>query len=367
MDLTGIILFVVGFILGGGSIWFIRQSGVDSMQKNQDDLKQEFENISNKVFIDNQNQFLSLAKTEFEQLNKDSAKELDGKKELIDSTLKEMKQNLDNLSKNTIALEGQMKESKESVGKLTDTTSQLRQILSSSQARGQWGERMVKDILDFIGLVEGINYTQQSQMSDGRDRPDFTFLLPDEKVINMDVKFPLAHYEKYVAAESDAEKESEKKAFLSDVRNRVNEVSKRGYIDPKGSTVDYVLLFIPNEGIYAFLNQEDHDLIDFSLGKKILLCSPVTLYAILSLIRQAVSNFAMEKKAGEMQELVGVFKKQWDMFTGKVESMGKSLNALSNHYEDLKGPRLRELEKPMEKISELQLGQDRSKENMPIE
>ena len=154
MDLTGIILFVVGFILGGGSIWFIRQRGVDSMQKNQDDLKQEFENISNKVFIDNQNQFLSLAKTEFEQLNKDSAKELDGKKELIDSTLKEMKQNLDNLSKNTIALEGQMKESKESVGKLTDTTSQLRQILSSSQARGQWGERMVKDILDFIGLVE---------------------------------------------------------------------------------------------------------------------------------------------------------------------------------------------------------------------
>ena len=367
MDLTGIILFVVGFILGGGSIWFIRQSGVDSMQKNQDHLKQEFENISNKVFIDNQNQFLSLAKTEFEQLNKDSAKELDGKKELIDSTLKEMKQNLDNLSKNTIALEGQMKESKESVGKLTDTTSQLRQILSSSQARGQWGERMVKDILDFIGLVEGINYTQQSQMSDGRDRPDFTFLLPDEKVINMDVKFPLAHYEKYVAAESDTEKESEKKAFLSDVRNRVNEVSKRGYIDPKGSTVDYVLLFIPNEGIYAFLNQEDHDLIDFSLGKKILLCSPVTLYAILSLIRQAVSNFAMEKKAGEMQELVGVFKKQWDMFTGKVESMGKSLNALSNHYEDLRGPRLRELEKPMEKISELQLGQDRSKENMPIE
>jgi len=367
MDLTGIILFISGFILGGGFIWFMRQKGVDSIQKNQEELKQEFENISNKVFIDNQNQFLSLAKTEFEQLNKDSAKELDGKKELIDLTLKEMKTNLDNLSKNTIALEGQMKESKESVGKLTDTTSQLRQILSSSQARGQWGERMVKDILDFIGLVEGINYTQQSQISEGRDRPDFTFLLPDEKVINMDVKFPLAHYEKYIAADSDSEKEVEKKAFLTDVRNRINEVSKRGYIDPKGTTVDYVLLFIPNEGIYAFLNQEDHALIDFSLGKKILLCSPVTLYAILSLIRQAVSNFAMEKKAGEMQELVGVFKKQWDMFTGKVESMGKSLNALSNHYEDLKGPRLRELEKPMEKISELQLGQDQSGKGVQIE
>ena len=131
------------------------------------------------------------------------------------------------------------------------------------------------------------------------------------------------------------EKDSEKKAYLTDVRNRINEVSKRGYIDPKGSTVDYVLLFIPNESIYAFLNQEDHDLIDFSLKKKILLCSPVTLYAILSLIRQAVSNFSMEQKAGEMQELVGVFRKQWERFIDKVDAMGKTLNTLGGHYEDL--------------------------------
>ena len=357
MELSDLILFIVGFILGGGLIWFIRQKDVDSIQQNQDELKLEFENLSNKVLLANQEKFIDLASSKFSDLIKNSDKQLENKKELIDSTLKDMKDNLDSLSKNTAALEGQMKESKESVGKLTDTTSQLRQILSSSQARGQWGERMVKDILDFIGLVEGINYSQQAQVSDGRDRPDFTFFLPDEKAINMDVKFPLAHYEKYIAAESDLEKDSEKKAFLYDVRNHVNGVSKRGYIDPKGSTVDYVLLFIPNESIYAFLNQEDHDLIDFSLQKKILLCSPVTLYAILSLIRQAVSNFSMEQKAGEMQELVGVFRKQWEKFTEKVDAMGKTLNSLGNHYEELKGTRIRALEKPMEKIESLELGE----------
>ncbi len=357
MEISGLIFFILGFVLGGGLVWFVRQKDVDSIQRNQDDLKLEFENLSNRVLLENQEKFLDLASSKFSDLIQNSDKQLENKKELIDSTLKEMKANLDNLSKNTAALEGQMKESKESVGKLTDTTSQLRQILSSSQARGQWGERMVKDILDFIGLVEGINYSQQAQISDGRDRPDFTFFLPDEKAINMDVKFPLAHYEKYVAAESDSEKESEKKAFLTDVRNRINEVSKRGYIDPKGSTVDYVLLFIPNESIYAFLNQEDHALIDFSLEKKILLCSPVTLYAILSLIRQAVSNFSMEQKAGEMQELVGVFRKQWEKFIDKVDAMGKTLNSLGNHYEELKGTRIRALEKPMEKIESLELGE----------
>ena len=136
----------------------------------------------------------------------------------------------------------------------------------------------------------------------------------------------------------------------------MKEVSKRSYIDPEGTTVDYVLLFIPNESIYAFLNQEDNSLIDYSLENKIMLCSPVTLYAILSLIRQAVSSFSMEQKAGEMQELVGIFKNQWENFTQKIDFLGKSIKSLSNHYEDLTGPRLRALQKPMEKISELQLG-----------
>ena len=154
MEISGLILFILGFLIGGGFVWFFRQKDVDSIQQNQDNIKQEFENLSNKVLLDNQEKFLELASSKFSDLIQNSDKQLENKKELIDSTLKEMKANLDNLSKNTAALEGQMKESKESVGKLTDTTSQLRQILSSSQARGQWGERMVKDILDFIGLVE---------------------------------------------------------------------------------------------------------------------------------------------------------------------------------------------------------------------
>jgi len=123
-----------------------------------------------------------------------------------------MKERLNSLSENTVALKSQMEESRKTVGDLSDTTSRLRQILSSSQARGQWGERMVEDILNFIGLKEGINFKQQSQT--GNNRPDFTFFLPDKKIINMDVKFPLSHYEKYIKVDSDSEKELEKKAFL---------------------------------------------------------------------------------------------------------------------------------------------------------
>ena len=362
MELSLIIIFIIGFIAGGSLIWFLKNKEVDSILNTQDQLRAAFGDLSNQALIDNQKIFLDLAEDKFSTILGKSDDQLSKKKELIDLTLKEMKDDLKSLSKNTVALKSQMEESRKNMGELTDTTSHLRQILSSSQARGQWGERMVEDILSFIGLSEGVNYKQQQQA--GKDRPDFTFFLPDDKSLNMDVKFPLDHYEKYIAAESDNEKELEKKAFLKDVRERVKEVAKRSYIDPESGTVDYVLLFIPNESIYSFLNQEDGKLIDFSLEKKIILCSPITLYAILSLIRQAVSNFAMEQKAGEMQVLVGLFRKQWQQFTSKIDSMGKSLSALSNHYEDLKGPRMRELEKPMDKISELQLGSDGHDESL---
>ena len=353
----GIILFVIGTVFGATVVWLLRQREISNIQKTEDELKDAFSSLSRDALDKNQQSFLALARSQFENLTKSSGQQLDEKKKLIDSTIKDMKSHLENLAKQTTELKGQMENSQQGISRLTDTTSKLRQILSSSQARGQWGERMVEDILNFIGLTEGMNYKKQSQ--EGSDRPDYTFFLPQGKHVNMDVKFPLNHYENYITAETETEKNSEKKQFFVDVRNHIKAIAKRSYIDPEGGTVDYVLMFIPNESIYTFLNQEDNELIDFSLRNKIILCSPITLYAVLSLIRQAVSNFAMEKQAGEMQKLIGAFAKQWHLFVGKMDGLGDTLGTLQKKYEELHTTRVRQLERPMEKIGELQLNQSK--------
>ena len=74
------------------------------------------------------------------------------------------------------------------------------------------------------------------------------------------------------------------------------------------------------------------------------------------LIRQTASNFAMEQKAGEVQQLVGVFQEQFEKFLKKLDALGKTLGTVTTHYEDLSGTRRKALEKPMEKINKLQLG-----------
>jgi DNA recombination protein RmuC len=353
----GIILFIAGTILGAIIVWFLRQREFSSIRKTEDELKDAFSSLSREALDNNQKSFFELARNQFENLAKSSGLQLDEKKKLIDSTIKEMKSHLENLAKQTTELKGQMENSQLGVSKLNDTTSQLRQILSSSQARGQWGERMVEDILNFIGLKENISYLKQKQ--EGEGKPDYTFILPDNRHINMDVKFPLSHYEKYISSDSEIEKKSEKKQFLADVKNHIKSINKRTYIDPEGGTVDYVLMFIPNESIYTFLNQEDHGLVDFSLENKIILCSPITLYAVLSLIRQAVKNFATGKQAGEMQRQIGIFRNQWEKFVEKMDGLGGTIKTLQNKYEELHTTRVRQLEKPVEKINELELNQSK--------
>ncbi len=95
-------------------------------------------------------------------------------------------------------------------------------------------------------------------MDTSSDRPDFTFTLPQKLNLNMDVKFPLDNYLKYLDAidnqSDDSQKETYKKIFLQDVNKRINEIKGKNYINPEENTVDYVLMFLPNEQVYSFIN-----------------------------------------------------------------------------------------------------------------
>jgi len=348
-----IILFVGGFVMGGFVVWQMKQRELEDRRRSEEELETAFGNLSRQALTENQSQFLELARGEFQKLEKHSGEQLNQKKELIDTSLQNITTSILQLNQGTARLHGQVESSTKRIENLTETTNQLRQILSSSQARGQWGERMVEDILNLLGMLEGKNYDKQT--TEGSDRPDFTFHLPKGKRLNMDVKFPITHYEQFLSAEDEPTRATEKKQFLTDIRGHVKAVSGRSYIDPAGGTVDYVLLFIPNESIYSFINQEDHELMDFALEKRIVLCSPLTLYAILSLIRQSVSSFAVEQRAGDLQQLVQKFSEQWVKYNEKVESVGKSLATTQKHFDDLNSTRTKALERPMEKIIGLNL------------
>jgi len=341
---------VIGFILGLVAAFVLRIIHSKTAKELLDEFKRESE------------------------VQKDmNVKELENKKGLIDLQLSNMTSKLEDVSKLVKELEkdrerkfGELTTHLETTSKQTSdlikTTGTLSKALASSKVRGQWGERMAEDVLRLAGFVENTNYIKQKVIEGVGNKPDFTFFLPRDLKLNMDVKFPYDNYVRFLEAESDSDKETYRKNFLKDVKTKIKDIANRDYINPEQNTVDCVLLFIPNEQIYTFINEQDISILDEGIHKRVIMCSPSNIFAILAVIRQAVENFKLEQASNEILSLFGRIKKQWDMFIKSHDKLGKRIQDALDDYNILKSTRRNALEKPLNKIEEI-----RTQRKIPID
>jgi len=327
-------------------------------------IKESFGSVTMEALDKTLKQQLELSKNALSEQSTLSAKDLESKKELINQTFDSMKKELEKVNtlikefegdrqKKYGELSGLLSNTGQEINRLQDTTSKLTTALVRSQVRGSWGERMAEDILKLAGFVQDINYYKQKPLLNSAQRPDFTFILPNDQKVNMDVKFPFNNYWLYLETENPDEKDKYKKMFLKDVKSRIKEITSRDYINPDDNTVDIVIMFIPNEQVYAFINESDKTILDEAIANKVALCSPLTLFAILAVIRQAIDNFNIERTANQILALMGKFYKQWGMYVDSQEKMGRSLEAAQKEFNNLVTTRRNQFEKILEQIEQL--------------
>ncbi len=312
------------------------------------------------------------------QLKEQSAADLGAKKDVIDTRLDqvhaEMRSELAKVSEMLTALgqtnaqkfgevESSLKAHMEIANTLSESTQALKSALANPQARGQWGERMAEDVLRLAGFVEHVNYSKQTQIEGGSGRPDYTFNMPKGQTLFMDVKFPMAAYLRYLEAGTDAERDAHLKRFLQDVRARVKELAKREYaVEGGGSMLDNVLLFIPNEQLSGFIHEHDPGLIEDAMGQQIVMCSPMTLFAFLGVIRQAHDNFTIERTSDEILSLIGKFGTQWIKYAEQMEKIKRRFEGVEKDFEALTGTRKRALERPLRDLEAI-----RQQRNLPVD
>ena len=281
---------------------------------------------------------------------------LDGKKELIDQAVTAVNERLEQVRHYLSTLESQRKQDfgqlAGAVTSLSSTAGALHQMLASSKRRGSWGERMAEDIVRLAGLQEGVNYFKQSGEASESGRPDFTFELTNGLTVNMDVKFPLDSYKRYVDATDEVLRQSCLKDLVTTVRGHVRAVAGRGYVDPK-STVPYVIVFLASEHVYSAVLEACPDLIDEAMGMHVVLASPLTLYAMLAVMRQAAEHANITKTADEVSALMGQFFKQWQKYNEEADRLGQRLDSTVKQFETLRGLRTTQLEKPLERIEQI--------------
>lgn len=216
-------------------------------------------------------------------------------------------------------------------------------LRSNGKRQGDWGEMILKQILEKSGLEEGVNYVlQPTENSDGTKikgegggqlRPDAIFYLPDGKSIVIDSKVSLTSYVDYVNAPVEEQKAALEK-HLQSVKAHVAELAKKEYNKYIEGAADFVMMFMPNEGAYLAALNADRALWESAYQRQVVIISPTHLISVLKLMYQLWSRDKQTKNALKIAEETG---KLYDKFVGFVkdlEAIGSALGKASTNYEN---------------------------------
>jgi DNA recombination protein RmuC len=348
--IVGIVAACVGFCVG--ILW--RQARVKELET---ELKNERKNIQEKLtLIDTAketlaNQFKALAGDILDEKKKSFSE--DSQKE-IGSLLQPLKGQIEDFRKKVEEAQSDSKTGVTKLETLIGTLGGLNQKLSeeahnlstalrgSSKAQGDWGEFILRDLLEKAGLHEGEQYSFQQAFSGVESesgtktktpRTDVIVFLPGGRHLIIDSKVSLTAYTDWVNAETVEERKAAVKRHLSSVREHVDELAERKYQKlPKLESPDFVVMFIPIEPAFLEALREDEELWHYAYQKEVLLVGPTTL---LFVIRIVDNLWQQELQARSVKDVMNRGAELYDKFVGFVsdlEAVGKSLHGADLSY-----------------------------------
>ncbi len=200
------------------------------------------------------------------------------------------------------------------------------------------------------GFVIGQDYTLNREQDSVDTRPDVTLYMPDRTKVNIDVKFPYSALVKMFGTEDKGEQELHRKTFIQDVKQKIKQVTTRDYINPEEKTIDFVILFIPNEMIFSFIYEQLTDVWEDALQKKVILAGPFSFTAILRMIKQAYSNFRYQENLHAVIGLIQKFEIEYEKFRESVDSLGSKIDSSMKQFQVVSGTRDRALGRIVDQI-----------------
>lgn len=282
------------------------------------------------------------------------SKELELKNKEIGSLMEKVERKIDEFSKQHAMHFGSLHQSLKSFESATKelklSADNLKSLLSNNRLRGAFGQKVAEDLLKKMGFVEGITYKKEMTLASSKTRPDLTIFLPNSQKLNIDAKFPFDAFERFYLAKDDQDRKRAKAEFLQAVKQKLKEVSSRDYINPEENTIDLVVMFVPNEGIYSFIYEEMPEIHEEAIQKKIAITGPYSFIALLRIIQQSYDYLHFEENVREIIEQIKQFAAQYEKYKVEFLRLGERLESVQNQYQLVASTRSNQLDKTVEKI-----------------
>jgi len=317
---------------------------IAQVRTDQAALKEQFQALAADALKSQSEQFLTSANERFTRAQQANEAELVKREQAVKNLVEPMAKALDEVKKQTTEADKARAESQaqltEQIRRILDTSEQLgkqtenlRSALRRPEVRGRWGELHLRRVVEVAGLVNGVDFSEQSSetTADGnRLRPDMIVTLSGGRKIVVDAKTPL---DALLDIDTDPEHaEEHAQRHVRNVRQRVKELSSKSYREQFGSDVDFSVLFLPAESFLQVATENDPNLLTDAYESGVIIATPTVLVAMLRTVAHTWRAEALAKNAQEVLESGRELYKRLATMGDHLAKVGTAIDRASDAY-----------------------------------
>lgn len=214
----------------------------------------------------------------------------------------------------------------------------LQSALGRSPVRGVWGEASLRRIVEECGLMSHVHFTEQDhrRTEDGALRPDMTIELGDGLIIVVDAKVPMDKFLEATAAEDPLLRQEALRAHTQAVVKHIQSLGTKSYWQSIGSC-EFVVAYLPTESLLSEALTIDPTLLTTALGKRVVVATPFSMYALLRTIEIGWRQHAMAENAEQIAALGSELHQRLVKMSDHLGKVGRALNSATESYNDYVG------------------------------
>ncbi len=316
----------------------------------QSRLSDSFKALSAEALQSSMTQLAEMARAQLQSAQIQAKGDLDKRQQAVEQLVAPLKEQLGRVDAQLLRLDQERRESRgrleaqlrtltETGEKLRTETGALVTALRKPNARGQWGQMQLRNVVELAGMVRHCDFAEQSPLGgeDATLRPDLIVRMPGGKHVVVDAKAPLQGVLDAYQARDEQERERHLRDHARLLRKHVKSLAEKAYWAGLDSAPDFVVLFLPGEHLYGAALEADPPLIEDAMARRVLIATPTTLLAMLRAVAYGWQQERVAESALAISELGRELHTRLLKLSGLLSTLGKRLNSAVAAYNETVG------------------------------